>query len=193
MEPTIRPATPSDLPQIHQIYTWYVANTVISFLVNPPPVSYISSRYYSSLEQNMPYLVAVEPTSDKSERVVGYTYASGFRSFMLGYIRSVEMTIFVDPEHRGRGLGNALMKELLGQLKGRLHVLSEAPEEGEEKVRVEREVKQLFAIMAVDEEGDGKGLKDWYAKWGFEVSGRLRKVGFKNGRELDTLYMQREV
>lgn len=193
MAPTIRPAHPSDLPQIHQIFAWYVANTVISFLVNPPPLSYVSSRYHSTLEQNMPYLVAIESSPGESDRLIGYTYASGFRAFMLGYIRSVEMTIFVHPEHRGKGVGNALMKELLGQLKGRMHVLSEAPEDGEETVKVEREVGQVFAIMAVDEEGEGKGLREWYEKWGFEVSGRLKKVGFKMGRQLDTLYMQREV
>ena len=130
----------------------------------------------------MPYLVAIDPTSASPDTILGYTYASGFRGFMLGYIHSVEMTIFVHPEHRGWGIGNALMKEMLAQLKGRIHVSSEVAEEGMETVKVEREVKQLFAIMAVDEVGEGRGLKDWYGKWGFEEVGRLRKVGYKHGK-----------
>lgn len=72
MERSVRPATKEDMPQILKIYEYYVLNTVISFLIKPPPLEYLVSRYEASLERNLPYLVAVEQ-SQGEEKIIGYT------------------------------------------------------------------------------------------------------------------------
>lgn len=174
----IRSAAAEDLPQVQSIFEYYVLNTVVSFLVQKPPRGYIQSRYRDSTSRNLPYLVAVEEGSGK---VVGYTYASAFRGFMLGYGHSVEMTIFCHPEYKGKGIGNQLMNTILTALRETKHASKEA---GYEDNVVEFSVKKVFAIMSVDETAPGGGLalRDWYCKWGFEEVGRLEGVGFKNDR-----------
>lgn len=174
----IRSATVEDLPQVQSIFEYYVLNTVVSFLVQKPPADYIKSRYQDSTSRNLPYLVAVEKGSGK---VLGYTYASAFRGFMLGYGHSVEMTIFCHPDHKGQGIGRQLMDAMLRALHETKHASKEA---GYEDNVVEFSVKKVFAIMAVDETASGGGLalRDWYRKWGFEEVGRLKGVGFKKGR-----------
>jgi L-amino acid N-acyltransferase YncA len=109
---SVRPASQSDLGQIHSIYEYYVMNTVVSFLINKPPIDYIKSRFEATRERGLPYLVAERHGSHTSQ-VVGYAYASPFRGFMLGYGHSVEMTIFCHPDHVGQGVGSSLMMELL--------------------------------------------------------------------------------
>lgn len=186
MAVNIRPATYEDIPQIHSIYEYYVLKTVVTFLVNPPPLTYISERFKSTEERGLPYLVAVDksPTESGDEPIVGYAYASGFRGFMLGYAHTVEITIFLHPDHRGRGVGNKLMEQLLQQLRGKVHISRESSGNGQLPEPLKVEVKQVLAIMSVDEEGPGGGmaLRDWYRKWGFEEVGHLRKVGHKKGR-----------
>ena len=185
MAPTVRAAKLEDIPEIHSIYTHYVLNTVISLLIHPPSISYIEERFNATLEQNMPYLVAVDDDLPAGSRIIGYTYASGFRNFMIGYLHSAEMTIFLHPDRKGKGVGNMLMKELLAQLKVRKQVRSEVNSKGV-KIEAEGECRQLLAIMSVDDEPqEGKSLRDWYVKWGFDEVGHLRKIGFKNGRWYD--------
>ena len=174
----VRNAAEEDLSQIQPIFEYYVLNTVVSFLVQKPPPDYIKSRYQESTARKLPYLVAVE---EDSGTVVGYSYASAFRGFMLGYGHSVEMTIFCQPDHKGKGIGNQLMDAMLRALRETKHVSKEA---GYEDNTVEFTIRKVFAIMAVDETapGGGLGLRDWYQKWGFEEVGRLKEVGFKKGR-----------
>jgi L-amino acid N-acyltransferase YncA len=174
----IRSATVEDLPQIQPIFEYYVLNTVVSFLVQKPPPDYIRSRYEASKERNLPYLVAEDSSSGK---IVGYSYASAFRGFMLGYGHSVEMTIFCHPDYKGRGIGSRLMEEILKALHETKHISYEA---GYEDKPVEFTIRNIFAIMSVDETAPQRGLalRDWYQKWGFEEVGRLKRVGFKNGR-----------
>lgn len=173
MPVTIRPAEAQDIPKIWEIFNHYVMNTSVSFLVKSPTQSYIQSRYQASKDQGLPYLIAVE-----SDKIVGYTYASGYRGFMIGYISTVEITIFCHPDHRGKGIGKLLIGELLDKLKGTIHITREACHESEAH---EAEIKQVLAVMSLDEE-KGHGLRNWYQGWGFEEVGRLRKVGFKKGR-----------
>ncbi|KAK5412469.1 hypothetical protein LTR06_005439 [Exophiala xenobiotica] len=185
MSVTVRPAIEIDLPQIHEIFEHYVLNTVVSFLVQKPPANYIASRFKESINRNLPYLVAI----DENNRVVGYSYASAFRGFMLGYGHSVEISLFCHPEHRHKGIGSKMLKDLLNALRTTKHVTKEA---GHEDNPVECDVKKVFAVMAVDEDAPGQGLalRDWYRRWGFEEVGRLKGVGYKKGRIIDTMYME---
>ena len=177
----VRSALESDLAQIHSIFEYYVLNTVVSFLIKKPPLDYVKSRFEATRDRGMPYLVAQQHDSDAPSQIVGYAYASPFRSFMLGYGHSVEMTIFCHPDYIGKGVGDSLMRELLQLLKKTKHVGREA---GYEDQVEEFEIKSVLAVMALDDEREdrGLGLRDWYVKWGFSEVGRLKNIGFKKGR-----------
>jgi L-amino acid N-acyltransferase YncA len=177
----IRSASGSDLAQIHSIYEYYVLNTVIPFLINKPPLDYIKSRFDAARERGLPYLVAQQDLSDSSSQIVGYAYASPFRGFMLGYGHSVEITLFCHPDHVGQGVGSSLMRDLLRLLKETKHVSKEVGYEDQPK---EFQIKNVMAVMSVDDErkDKGLGLRDWYVRWGFSEVGRLKKIGFKQGR-----------
>ena len=177
----IRPAEEADLGAIHSIFAYYVKNTVVSFLINDPPRGYVKSRFNSSRARNLPYLVAELREPNGAAKVVGYTYASAFRGFMLGYGHTVEMTIFCHPDHTKVGIGGAMMKELLRRLENTKH---QSHEDGHEDNEQTFEIKRVIAVMSIDDkaEGGGMALRDWYLKWGFEVMGRLSNVGFKDKR-----------
>lgn len=177
----VRAAVASDLPQIREIYTHYVLNTVVSFLILEPPEDYATSRFRNAQARHLPYLVASE-NDEPDSKVIGYAYASAFRGFMLGYAHSVEISVFCHPEHRARGIGSALLGRLLEGLKTTKHLSSEA---GHDDQAEEVQVRQVLAVMGVDDQAadEGLGLRDWYVnKWGFEQVGRLKGIGRKNGR-----------
>lgn len=177
MPVTVRPATEADLPQIQQIFEYYVLNTVVSFLVQKPPSDYIASRYRDSIGRGLPYLVAV----DGYGGVLGYSYASAFRGHMLGYGHTVEISLFCHPDHTNKGIGSRMIKQLIDELRTTKHISREV---GHERNPVEFDVRKVFAVMAVDENAPDHGLalRDWYKRWGFEEVGRLKGVGFKKGR-----------
>lgn len=180
----IRTAEHSDIPQILSLYKHYVANTIITFLTKEPAETYLSTRLTASRNRGLPCIVALEL---HSSQIVGYASASPFRGFMLGYGHTVEMSIFVHPEHIKRGIGSLLMGELIQRLREGRHV---SCEDGHEDEPVGFPIKNVLAVMAVDDQaaGGGLALRDWYvSRWGFEQVGHLKKVGFKNGRWLDIL------
>jgi L-amino acid N-acyltransferase YncA len=174
----IRPAREEDLLLVQRISEHCVLDTVVSFLIKKPPPDYIKSRFEAAKSRKLPYLVAWDP---ERESVVGYTYASAFRGFMLGYGHTVEMSPFCHPDHTNQGVGSKMMIELLEHMRHTKHVSHEV---GNQAQQAEFEIKKVLAIMAVDESApkNGLALRDWYIKWGFEEFGRLKHVGFKNGR-----------
>ncbi|ETI19457.1 hypothetical protein G647_09291 [Cladophialophora carrionii CBS 160.54] len=182
---TIRPATEDDLPQVREIFEHYVLNTVVSFLVKKPPSDYIASRFREITARNLPYLVAV----DDNTQIVGYSYASAFRGYMIGYSHTVEISLFCHPAHTNKGIGSQMIKRLIDLLRTTRHSTREI---GYDDHPLESDVKKVMAIMAVDETAPGEGLalRDWYKRWGFEEVGRLKGVGFKLGRIIDTIYLE---
>ncbi len=174
---TVRSATEDDLLQVHDIFEHYVLNTVASFLVQKPPPDYIASRLREITARNLPYIVTV----DEKNQVLGYSYASAFRGYMLGYGHTVEISLFCHPGHTGKGIGTQMIQRLIEVLRTTSHFSSEIGYEGSPS---ESKVRKVMAIMAVDETTSGNGLAlcDWYKKWGFEEVGRLKGVGYKKGR-----------
>lgn len=100
---------------------------------------------------------------------------------MLGYGHTVEMTIFVAPGYTDQGIGSMMMRQILYILRKAKHHSKEA---GHENGAQEFEIRNVLAIMSVDDLTPKKGLelRNWYMKWGFEEVGRLKGVGFKFGR-----------
>jgi L-amino acid N-acyltransferase YncA len=190
----IRPATPNDLSQVHQIATHYVQNSCLTFLQNPVSQSMVNAKFGDITEsRGLPYLVAVEKTEKYQQGVVvGYTYLSPFRGYMLSYGPTVELTIFVHPDHQSRAIGTQLLTTVLEKARdpGVLHRAREivVDDEGVEKIMsAEGEgvrLRNILAVMAVDTDGKDKGeaLRKWYIKRGFVERGRMEKFGFKMGR-----------
>ncbi|ODH51211.1 hypothetical protein GX48_02638 [Paracoccidioides brasiliensis] len=190
----IRPATESDIPQMHSIFTHYVLNTVITFLINKPPLSYVADKLYATRDRGLPFLVAVERPEgantsnevDAQEKVCGYTQVSPFRGQLLAYGPTVELSLFVHPDYQSQGIGSKLLSSLIELLKETKHRAREFAGDLEHEVGIQDgfPVKNVLAVMAVDTEGKngGEGLREWYVQRGFVERGRMKEVGFKFGK-----------
>jgi L-amino acid N-acyltransferase YncA len=185
-EVTLRPATQSDMAGVFEIHKYYTLETVITFKTVVTSEAEHAENLRSVQSQRLPYIVAVLSGCDQAEPtrepVLGYIYCSGFRSGKSGYRHTVELSLFCHPEHQAQGIGTLLLKKLLSVLA--------CPQENKEwyeggNARSEdQKVRQVLAVMAVDEMGreSGYGLKRWYERFGFEEVGHLKKVGRKFDR-----------
>lgn len=198
----IRSATSSDLPQVHEIAAHYVRQTRLTFLQNPVSQTMIDTKFRDITEsRGLPYLVAIAKGEEGGQDVVvGYTYLSPYRGHMLSYGVTVELTLFVHPDHQSRAIGTKLLTAVIESAKapGVLHRAREVivGDDGEENtiwadgqgVRI----RNILAVMAVDADGkdNGEALRKWYIKRGFVERGRMEKFGFKKGRWIDTVYLQ---
>lgn len=106
----IRLATSEDVPRILEIYAYYVENTSISFEYKAPSLEEFKVRY-SEISKKYPYLVVEE-----NGVIEGYAYANTFKA-REAYNWSVEVSIYLDKESRGKGKGQALYTELEQYLK----------------------------------------------------------------------------
>jgi GNAT superfamily N-acetyltransferase len=202
----IRPATEDDIPQVHAIYSHYVRETVLTFMQTPPPLASMIAKFRTNTTvRGLPYLVAVDDKETTAAKVLGYTYLSPFRGTMLSYGPTVELSLFLDPAHRFRGLGTRLLSALLSMLgpypynnndkeysdstralsiDGVRHLVVEHEGYPDSVVIASAPVRNVIACMALDSEGKdgGEGLRRWYEERGFVERGRLKGVGFKKGR-----------
>ncbi|MFF9149009.1 GNAT family N-acetyltransferase [Streptomyces sp. NPDC014861] len=161
--PLIRPATEADLGAVAAIYAHCVDHTVVTFDETPPPLSFWRSRLDDLAARGLPFLVA-----ERAGRVAGYAYASPWRP-KPAYRHSVENSVYLDPEHTGRGLGAALMVALVAGC-------SRAG------------VRQVIAVVA-DSDAAAASVA-LHRRLGFAEAGRLASVGHKHGRWVDTLLLQ---
>jgi L-amino acid N-acyltransferase YncA len=198
MSVIIRPARSSDLPQVHEIFTHYVMNTCLTFLSNPPPLSFTVNKFEDiTQKKGLPFLVAVDGDGDGDGKergceVLGYTSLSPFRDSRHGYAPTVELSLYLHPSKVGKGIGSQLLEEVLGLVRrGEVWHAAwefEGVEEWEVSIR-DRDseggiVKNVLAVMAVDTSSreEGEGLRRWYAERGFVERGRMKGVGYKMGR-----------
>ena len=102
-------AAPEDAQELLAIYDYYVRETAITFEYDTQSVEEFAGRIEKVLEK-FPYLVA-EETSGRKRRILGYAYASPFHE-RAAYQWCVEMSIYLDKDCRGRGIGRLLYDEL---------------------------------------------------------------------------------
>jgi L-amino acid N-acyltransferase YncA len=201
---TLRAAKASDIPAIYEIQKHYILNTVITFKIEVTSEQALLENMKNIQEQKLPYIVA----ESESNEIVGYAYVTGFRSGKAGYKHTVELSLFCHPEHLSKGIGTALLVEILDLLshpENNPELLNIAPREEDRRVR------HVIACMAVDTDGrnEGLGLKEWYEGFGFVFKGQLSEVGFKFDRwyvlgrylriwrithfiyRIDTIYLQK--
>ncbi len=162
--PIVREATPADAEAVAAIYAHHVRTGTASFDTEPPPVLFWTEKIGAIVSRGWPFLVAEE-----RGRVVGYAYASQFRD-RPAYARTCEDSIYVADGMIRRGVGSALMLELIGAARA-------------------RGFEQMIAVIG----GAEPASVALHARFGFVEAGRMRKVGRKFGKVLDTLYMQRDL
>jgi phosphinothricin acetyltransferase len=163
MSPTIRPATPDDIPAITRIYAHAVDAGTASFELTPPIEAEMTRRMRKLLDGGFPYLVA-----EADGTVAGYAYAGLYRE-RPAYRFTLEDSIYIAPEMQGRGVGSALLPALV-------------------EACTARGFRQLIAVIGDSEQAASIAL---HARCGFYYVGTFPHVGFKFGRWLDTVLMQR--
>jgi L-amino acid N-acyltransferase YncA len=158
-----RPARPEDLPAVHSIYAHHVLHGLASFEETPPSLDEMERRYRDVIERRLPYLVA-----ELDGVVAGYGYCAPYRT-RSGYRYALEDSVYVRPDMLGRGVGAALLNELIRHCE-------------------ELGYRQLIAVI-----GDSAHVAsiNLHAACGFLRVGTLRSVGFKFGRWVDSVIMQR--
>lgn len=163
MNATLRPATLADLPQIRAIYAHHVLHGLASFEIEPPDEAEMRRRFDAIVANGFPYLVAVA-----DDRVLGYAYAGPYRT-RPAYRYAVEDSIYVAADAVGRGLGRRLLRELIAACE-------------------QRGFRQMLAVI-----GDSANAPsiELHRACGFAQAGVLRSVGFKFGRWVDSVLMQR--
>lgn len=158
----IREATLDDAPTIHAIYSEAVLHGTASWELRPPELDEIRQRMEAILDKGFPYFVA---TIDG--QVVGYTYASSYRS-RPGYRFTVENSIYVDPAYQRRGIARRLAQILIDSCT----------------------VQGFRQMMAVIGDSNNTPSIEFHRSLGFTHAARLKNIGFKFGRWLDSVQMQ---
>jgi L-amino acid N-acyltransferase YncA len=161
----IRPSAATDLPAITQIYGHAVAHGTGTFELDSPDLAEMARRRDDVLAQGLPWL-----TAERDGRVLGYAYASVFRP-RGAYRYCVEDSIYLDPGAQRQGIGRLLLAELLAQCEA-------------------RGARQMLALIG---DAANAGSIAMHLACGFEPSGRLEAAGWKLGRWLDVLLMQRRL
>jgi L-amino acid N-acyltransferase YncA len=159
----VRPACPADLEQVAEIFGWYAVNSLATFEEFPRPRSEWARHAGELAGLGLPFLVA-----ETDGEIAGYAYAGPWRR-KPAYRLTVENSVFVAHGRTGSGIGRLLLTELLTKC-------------GEAGLR------QVIAVIADSGDPASVGL---HLACGFTQAGRLDGVGFKQGRWIDTLLMQR--
>jgi L-amino acid N-acyltransferase YncA len=163
MTPGIRPSRPGDLAALCAIYAHHVRHGLATFEEAPPDVAELGRRRAELLARGLPHLVA-----ELDGVVVGYAYAGPYRP-RPAYRHTVEDSVYIAPGHLGRGAGRALLAQLIAACAAAGY-------------------RQMVAVIGDSANAPSIGL---HAALGFRQVGVLRSVGFKLGRWVDTVLMQR--
>lgn len=161
--PLIRPSQNVDLAQITAIYHHHVLHGTGTFEIAPPTEADMAQRRADVLSKDLPYLVA-----SQGERVLGFAYCNWFKP-RPAYRYSAEDSIYLAPDAIGSGLGRALLAELCSQA---------------ERVGV----RKLIAVIG---DSDNLGSIGVHRSAGFQHVGTLTSCGWKFGRWLDVVLMDK--
>jgi L-amino acid N-acyltransferase YncA len=159
----VRASTDADVVRCAEIYRHHVLHGTASFEVDPPDLAEMERRRSAVLDLGLPHLVA-----ERDGRVMGYAYAGNWRP-RPAYRHSVEDSIYVDKDAVGQGVGKLLLPVLIHEC-------------------AERGKRQMVAVIGDSAQTASIRL---HASCGFEMTGTLKSIGFKFGRWLDSVLMQR--
>ena len=161
----VRPCVEADLDAVTQIYGHHVMHSPATFELEPPSRVEMAQRFADIVGKGCPYLVAT-----RGAEIVGYSYVGPYRP-RPAYRNTVENSVYVRASCERQGVGRALLAALL----------TECERNG---------FRQVIAVI-----GDSANLPSirLHEAAGFRNVGTLRAVGFKFGRWLDSVLMQRDL
>jgi len=159
----IRTALPGDIAAITRIYADAVIHGTASFELEPPDEAEMARRQGALVAQRFPYLVA-----ELDGAVAGYAYAGPYRD-RRAYDWCVEDSIYLAPEFHRRGIGRLLLMRLI----------------------VESEARGFRQMLGVIGDSANAASVAVHAACGFRLIGTFQSIGYKHGRWLDTVLMQR--
>jgi L-amino acid N-acyltransferase YncA len=161
----IRPSAPDDAPAVAAIYRWHVRNGTGTFELDAPDDAEMARRRDDVVGKGLPWLVA-----ERTGSVLGYAYANHFRP-RLAYRFCLEDSIYLAPEAQGQRIGRPLLAELLAQCEA-------------------RGARQMLAVI-----GDSANAASIrvHRALGFADAGLMKSAGWKFGRWLDVVLMQRSL
>lgn len=162
---SIRPSRDSDLPAITAIYAHHVLNGTGTFETSPPTETDMTARRADVLAKGLPWLVV-----EDGDRVLGYAYCQWFKP-RPAYRFSAEDSIYIHPDAAGRGLGKVLLAELVKQAQA-------------------AGVRKLIAVIGDSANAASIGV---HRALGFTHAGTIRSCGWKFGRWLDIVLMDKPV
>ena len=159
----IRPATHDDLPGILEIYNDAVLTTTATYDYEPRTLEHRREWFEERQRDHYPVFVAVDETG----RVAGWSALNPFHA-RIGYRFTSENSVYVAADRRGQGLGKLLLAPLLEAAK----------------------VRGLHAIIAAIDAANEPSLR-LHTAFGFEKVGHFKQTGFKFGRWLDVVYLEK--
>ena len=161
--PLIRPSSDADLPAITAIYAHHVLHGTGSFETEPPSVSDMTTRRADVLSKGLPYLVI-----EQDGKIAGFAYGNWFKP-RPAYRYSVEDSIYMAPELQGKGLGRALLTELMARF----------------------EAVGIRKVMAIVGDSANTGSVGIHLALGFTQVGIVDSCGWKFGAWRDIVIMQK--
>lgn len=159
----IRAAAPADIPAITRIYAHAVAHGTATFEIDAPDQAEMTQRRLALVDAGFPYIAA-----ELDGTLLGYAYAGHYRP-RPAYRFTVEDSIYVDPEAHRRGVGRALLDRLISESTG-------------------LGFRQMVAVIGDSTQTSSIEL---HRAAGFRMIGTFESVGYKFGRWIDTVLMQR--
>lgn len=161
-QPVLRDTVPSDLSAITAIYADEVLHGTATFELTPPDVAEMASRQAAVRALDLPWL-----TAELDGQVVGYAYLAPFR-LRPAYRYCVELSVYLAPEARGRGVGRALMEALIARARA-------------------RGLRHLIGVIG---DSANAGSIALHKATGFREAGVWRETGWKFERWIDVVLMQ---
>jgi phosphinothricin acetyltransferase len=158
----LRPAEPEDVPAIQAIYAHHVLHGLGTFEEVPPTQADMASRCAAVLDRGLPWLVA------EDGEVLGYAYAGPFRT-RAAYRFTVEDSVYVAEAARGRGVGRALLTAIIAECEA-------------------MGLRQMVGVIG--DSGNAASIA-LHRALGFELKATVEAVGWKHGRWVDVVWMQR--
>lgn len=160
---TIREAAPTDIPSIQEIYARHVLEGSATFEEIPPSVTEMAERLQTVKTAGLPWLVAA-----CGEQIYGYCYAAHYHK-RSAFRYTLENSIYIRHEQRGRRIGTELLKQLIARC----------------------EAGPWRKMIAVIGDSSNIGSISLHRKQGFTFGGALHSAGFKHGRWVDIILMER--
>lgn len=165
-EYAIRDARLPDMPAVREMYNYYVANSTVTFDEDAMTLREWKAKFTYLQKLGMPFLVAESP----SGQLLGYALVSPWKQ-KRAYRYTVENSIYLGPAAAGKGLGRALLAELITRARA-------------------AGLKEIIAVIA--DQGAEASIA-LHEKFGFEEIGRMGRVGYKFDRWLGTVLLQKSL